>query len=215
MKRLAPRLAVAAHLAVALLASSGAARAEDPEKPEKPEKAKTVEPDLSAPVELHYPPPSVRFKVLATGVFVTGAAWGGAFAASRIWPENPCVITVAGPVYQTTGTPCTSGPIGSHYLNIPIAGPWLALGKIAYCAPDEYNCTAALTGFRGIAYVVDGVVQVAGLGLILEALIMKTESAADPDKKTSAFTLRYGSLEMMPVPIATQRMTGLGLTGTF
>jgi hypothetical protein len=211
MKRLAPAIA-ASFAAVALLSSSPRAQAQDAEKTEK---AKPVEPDLTAPVELHYPPPSVRFKVLATGVFVTGAAWGGAFAASRIWPENPCIITVAGAVYPTTMTPCTSGPAGSHYLSIPIAGPWLALGKIAYCAPDEYNCTAALTGFRGVAYVVDGVVQVAGLGLILEALIMKTESAADPGKKASAFTMHAGSVELMPIPIATQRMTGLGLTGSF
>ncbi len=206
MKRLASLPAIAAAL---LLALPRSARAEDGEK------VKAPEPDLNAPVELHYPPPSVRFKVLATGVFVTGAAWGVAFAASRTWPENPCILTVAGPVYPTTFTPCTSGPIGSHYLNIPIAGPWLALGKIAYCAPDEYNCTAALTGFRGIAYVVDGMVQLAGLGLIVEALVMKTEAAADPAKKTSALTLHYGGLELTPTPISTPRMTGLGFSGTF
>jgi hypothetical protein len=203
MKRLAPLLAVA------LLTFARSAHAEETDKP------KTVEPDLSAPVELHYPPPSVRFKVLATGVLITGVAWGVAFSASRIWPENPCILTVAGPVYPVVNTPCTSGPIGSHYLNIPIAGPWLALGQIAKCAPDEYNCTAALTGFRALAYIVDGVVQVAGLGLVLESIIMKTEAAADPSKKTSAFSMRYGGIEVTPMPIATQRMTGLGFIGSF
>jgi hypothetical protein len=63
--------------------------------------------------------------------------------------------------------------------------------------------------------VIDGVAQIGGLALIAEALIMKTESAADPTKATSALGLRHGSFEVTPVPLITPTGSGLSLIGTF
>jgi hypothetical protein len=160
----------------------------------------------------------VRLKLLAAGVIVTGTAWGIAYGISRGWPEQTCVITPLGPlVPSSAGTtnpiPCSSGPPGASQLGIPIAGPWIALGK-SYCPTDNPNCGIGPPIARGIGYVIDGVVQLAGIGLIVEALVMKTESSG-PAKKSSALSVRYRGIEVTPVPIAGPSATGLSLVGTF
>ena len=211
---------LALGLALATLTLASPARAQDGEKPEKErtvEKGKT-EAGGAAP-EVSFPPPSTRFKVLTTGIVITGAAWGIAFGASRGWPEQTCVIGVTGAVTPgSAGTanpiPCTSGPPGSNQLWIPIVGPWITLGRSG-CPTDEPGCTAAKPIGRAFAYVIDGVVQAAGIGLIIEALVMRTESATDGAKKSSAFTMRYRGLEMMPIPLVGPGATGVSLVGTF
>jgi len=206
------RLAVILTLAV--VSVSATARAQDAEK-EKPAAAETAQ---AAPAsDAHYPPPSTRLKVLGTGVFLTAAAWGVAFGVARAWPELPCVLNTQGGIYVypgTTATPCSSGPPGSTQLQIPIVGPWLALAKSG-CAVDEPNCSVAKPVLRGVGYVVDGVVQLGGLALIAEALVMKTESAADPAKKTSAFALHYRGIEVAPVPMVSPGVSGMSVVGTF
>jgi len=208
-------------LAIALASSATAARADDADKEKlapgpSPSGVSAGGPlgGTDSTIEQHYPPLSTRFKVIGAGLFVTAAAWGVSFAASQAWQIQPCVITNAGSVYANTLTPCTSGPPGAPQLAIPIVGPWLALG-MSGCAVDEPTCTAAKPILRGIAYVVDGVAQLGGLALIAEALIMKTESAADPSRKTSPLALRAGSLELTPLPLVTPTLSGLGVTGTF
>lgn len=206
---------LAALLALALVtAATSSARAEEGEK----EKDK----DSVAAAETRYPPFSNRFKVLAAGVAITGAAWGVTFAASRGWPERTCIVGAAyayvpGSVSPTNplGTPCASGPPGSSQLGIPIVGPWIALGKSG-CASDEPTCSVAKPILRGIAYGIDGVVQLAGLGLIVEALVMKTEpSGSEPAKKSSPLALHFHGLEMTPLPVVTPSMSGIGVIGTF
>ncbi len=208
------RFTTALVLGLALTAVAPPARAEDGEKPAEKEKAT----EGPAP-EVRYPPFSTRFKVLAAGLAITGTAWGISFGAARGWPEQTCVIDALGPAMPgTAGTinrvPCSSGPPGSNQLAIPIVGPWIALAKSG-CPTDEPNCSIAKPIVRGVAYVIDGVVQLGGLGLIIESLVMKTESAADPAKKTSAFTLRYRGIEATPVPLVGPGATGLSLVGTF
>lgn len=206
-------------LVLALASSATTARADDAEK-DKPGASSTA--DTSKPVtpsadaqEPHYPPPSTRLKLIGAGLFVTAAAWGVSFAASRLWPVQPCIITDAGPVYpNTNNVPCSSGPPGAAQLGIPIVGPWLALG-VSGCAVDEPTCSVAKPIFRGIGYVLNGVAQLGGLALVAEALIMKTESTVDPAKKTSPLALRAGIFELKPLPIVTPSMSGLSLTGTF
>jgi hypothetical protein len=193
-------------------------RASDKDRPgDKAEKEKAAE--GGAP-EDRYPPFSTRLKVFATGLAITTAAWIPTFAASRGWPEHTCVISPAGPIVPGTNTPgvppvpCTSGPPGSNQLGIPIAGPWIMLSKSG-CASDEPTCSVARPVVRGIFLVIDGVVQFAGLGLLVEALVMKTESMSRPDKKSSALALRYRGVEVTPVPLVAPGVSGLSVVGSF
>ena len=222
------RFALALGLALATLAHAPRARADegDADKGDKTtEKEKTADKsadkdkDAGAAPELRYPPFSTRFKVLTAGIVVAGAAWGVAFGASRGWPEQTCVIGVTGPVTPGSANtpnpiPCQSGPPGSNQLGIPFVGPWIALAKSG-CPTDNPACLVATPIGRGFAYVIDGVVQLGGLGLIVQALVMKTESTSDPAKKGSALTLHYRGVEMTPVPLAGPGAAGLSLIGTF
>jgi hypothetical protein len=193
MKRFAPILA----LAIAFAAQP--ARADD--APDTKDKA-SASVDPSAALDVHYPPPLVRLKLITAGVLVTGAAWGVAFACAQAWPEVP---------QPKDGSTVETGPPGSNQLKIPIAGPWIALAKSG-CAADDPDCGAKVA-VRGVLYVLDGIAQLAGLGLIAEAIVMKTESP--PAKRSSFLTIKKGTIEMTPVPITTPTMTGFGFAGTF
>ncbi len=165
-----PRFAQILAVALAATALAAPARAQDGDK--AVEKEKPAEKESGAAPELRFPPVSTRFKVLAAGVALTGVAWGITFAASRGWPENNCTIIFNNSYVPGTGVgnipgvQCSSGPPGSAQLGIPIVGPWIALGKSG-CPSDEPGCSVAKPIVRGIAYVVDGVVQLAGLGLTI------------------------------------------------
>jgi hypothetical protein len=139
---------------------------------------------------VHYPPPIVRLELIGLGILISGGAWGVAFGSAKGWPTVP----------------------GSAQLKIPIVGPWLALGKSG-CASDAPNCSGATIGVRGALYVIDGIAQVAGLGLIAEAIAMKTESA--PDKKGAFLGLRFKGVEVSAVPVTSPTMHGIAFVGTF
>jgi hypothetical protein len=199
--RLAPILAIL----VASASFSVQARADDDEK-------KPASSDSAASLD-RYPPFSTRFKVLTAGLVITGAAWGVSFGISRGWPERPCHVTLAGSFGPDGKTPCASGPPGYNQLAIPVVGPWIALGKSG-CPTDNPSCGGGSIGGRGVAYVLDGIIQAAGVALILESIIMKTEPP-ESKTKTSAFALRYRGVEMTPLPMASPAGVGMGLVGTF
>lgn len=183
MRILAP---LAALTTVAALTAAPTAHADDA----KPSDSLAVAvPAEDAPV-VHYPPPSTRWKLAGIGLLVTGAAWGASFASGQNWSTVP----------------------GASQLRIPVAGPWIALGKSG-CATDEPDCAAAKIGIRGVLYVLSGITQLAGLGLIAEAIVMKTE--APRERSTSFLGVRYRGVEIAPVPITSPTMNGIGLVGTF
>lgn len=178
---------VAPLAAIAALTLASAAHAEDAQ----PSDSRGVPvPSEDAPA-VHYPPPSVRWKLAALGVAITGLAWGASFASGQYWSTVP----------------------GATQLKIPVVGPWIALGKSG-CATDDVDCSGAKIGVRGVVYVLDGIAQVAGLALIAEAIIMKTEPSRA--KKDAAFLgLRVGGVEVSATPIVAPTMHGVGLVGTF
>ena len=92
----------------------------------------------------------------------------------------------------------------------PSSGPGSRSARLG-CGSDQTTCGPA-TGARVAAYIIDGIVQLGGLALITEGIVMKTESEAP---KASAFTLRRGSFEVTPVPVLSPSMSGLGFAGTF
>jgi hypothetical protein len=213
MKRLVPLLAVA------LLTAAAPARADDADK-EKEKAAAADSAEKAAEVASHYPPSSTRIKVIAAGAFVTAAAWGFSFALARAWPERPCVISNAGAVYPGSNplhpNYCNSGPPGATQLAYPVVGPWITLAKSG-CSVSDPTCSVAEPIGRGIGYAVDGIIQAAGIGLMLQALFMKTEAAVGPDKatKTSAFAARFHGVEVTAMPSVSPTLSGVTFVGTF
>jgi hypothetical protein len=182
-----PAASISSLACLALLALSTPARADD-----KPADAGPAASDTTGDaVQVRYPPPLVRLKLIALGVLVSGGAWGASFGSAQYWNTVP----------------------GAAQLKIPVAGPWLALGQSG-CATDDVGCSGAKIGVRGALYVLDGITQLAGLGLIVQAIVMKTESTA-PEKKAAFLGLRYRGVEVTPVPVTSPTLTGLGLVGTF
>jgi hypothetical protein len=185
--------------AIALLSAAAPARADD-----VPPAAvvASVDPGPAGEVlEERYPPSLVRLKLIAAGVVVTGLAWGAAFACASSWPYVPNPAPGA-----------ESGPPGSGQLKIPVAGPWIALGHSG-CAPDEPDCAVAKVAVRDVLMVIDGLVQAAGVALIVEAVVMKT--SPEKAKKSSLLGLKLGGVEVRPVPVMTPTMQGLGFSGSF
>jgi hypothetical protein len=133
-----------------------------------------------------YPPTSVRWKLIAGGVALSGLGYGTAFLCATTWPDAP----------------------GADKLKIPIAGPWIALGDSG-CAEGDPDCgfTAYL---RGFLTVLDGFIQVGGLGIAGEGLFMTTEREA-PRPRAPA----EAAVVVRPMPIVTRRTTGVGVVGTF
>jgi hypothetical protein len=141
------KCAVVALIAAAAL-TAGAAGAEETVPPKR------------------YPPSSVRAKLVAGGLAVTGLAYGAGFLAASSWPEVP----------------------GSSELKIPIVGPWIALAKND-CAPDDPDCGFILY-FRGFLTILDGLLQAGGVGIAGEGIFMTTEASAAPTRRPAALTLR-------------------------
>jgi hypothetical protein len=131
-----------------------------------------------------YPPSSVRLKLVVGGLVVTGVAYGAGFLAASSWPDAP----------------------GASELKIPVVGPWIALAKNG-CAADDPDCGFALY-FRGFLTVVDGLMQLGGLGIAGEGIFMTTEASAPTPPSTSKVIVR-------PAPIVTGTGAGFGVVGTF
>jgi hypothetical protein len=93
---------------------------------------------------------------------------------------------------------------GIANVRIPVVGPWMAIPEnkcIEYASTD---CTPELVG-RAFIYSVAGLAQLGGLALITEAIVMKTQV---PAPKPEAATI-------MPMPIVTPTMVGIGFAGKF
>lgn len=130
---------------------------------------------------LRYPPTSVRLPLIVGGIVTIGIPYGIGALSGSAWPEVP----------------------GSDALYVPIAGPWIALGQSG-CASDDPDCGAILA-FRGIMYVISGVVQLGGLALIGEGVFMTTEADAPEEPKAS----------WSVTPFVTPQANGIGIAGTF
>lgn len=179
----------ASLVTLALLGAAGTAHAQDA-SPQRPTDTAADATDAPLAPVVHYPPPMVRLKLIGFGLLISGAAWGAAFGSGRNWPTVP----------------------GAAQLQIPVVGPWIALGKSG-CASDDPGCSGATIGVRGMMYVLDGIAQLAGLALITEAIVMKTES---PQKRSSLLPgFRVGGVEVSAVPVTSPTMKGIGFVGTF
>jgi hypothetical protein len=139
------------------------------------------------PPDVRYPPSSVRIPIVLAGVGVFGAAYGLGVASSRQAPDIR----------------------GAGSLAVPLAGPWIALGQNA-CSTSNPDC-GGLLYLRGALLVFDGIVQIAGTGLVLQGILMKTETS----KKASLLEVKHGDFSLRPMPVTSKQMNGLGFSGTF
>jgi hypothetical protein len=140
--------------------------------------------------ELHYPSSSVRIPVILGGLGVFGSAYGIGILAEREAQDIP----------------------GAKAVYVPIVGPWIALGKNA-CATSNPDC-GALLELRGFLLGLEGVIQIAGTGLIIEGIVMKTESGSSKPK-TGLLEYKRGDFSLKPMPLTSKQLTGIGFTGTF
>jgi hypothetical protein len=191
-----------ATLTLVLTAAVPAARADEPAATRS-----------DVPPEVRYPPSSVRIKLVAGGLAISGLAYAAVFGSARSWPEERWDEgSDTKPGDPTSGL--KEGIPGADRLFIPFVGPWLALGK-SECpttADNKHSCNAFVY-VRGILFVIDGIAQIAGLGLVAEGIFMKTEGGR-PAKKSLALGLPFG-ITVHPVPVASARSTGLGVIGNF
>jgi hypothetical protein len=137
-----------------------------------------------APEPPRYPPSSVRPKLIIGGLGLIALSYGTGLLVSQLSPTQP----------------------GISKLEIPFAGPWMALPENKCVEYASTDCTPELVA-RGFIYSVAGLAQIGGLALITEAIIMKTQAPAPVAAPDAAF--------VMPIPIVSPTMIGLGFAGRF
>lgn len=132
---------------------------------------------------VRYPPTPVRYGLVGGGVGMFGLSYGAGAIFASVYPNTP----------------------GIDSLYIPVAGPWIAMGRNE-CRYNDPDCGAILY-VRGVLYALEGIAQLGGLALITEALVMTTE-APEGEEPTTEATFQLA-------PVVSPAMTGFGLTGTF
>lgn len=171
------------------------AHAEEPVAPEAPV---AVSPPPAPPAS-DQPPPGARTSHIVAGAATTVISYGLALGASfLVEPEE----------FN-----------GSKDLRIPIAGPWLALGKTG-CPTASPDCSTVTLVIGAILTVFDGVTQAGGLGIIGEGLFLNTSSSRAASQKAEGPGQAPRQHAAVPavraVPLNFGKDgVGLGVVGTF
>lgn len=150
--------------------------------------------------ERSYPPPGTEYKLAVAGLLTTGIFYGAAAGMSYAYPDTP----------------------GAKDLRIPVAGPWMAIANNG-CRPDEPDCSRVWVVVRGILMALDGLGQAAGIGMMIESLVLPTqEQAPVPRRQPRAPDIEEeapppeGPLFQIPVPTVIGRDgVGVGWGGVF
>ena len=151
-----------------------------------------------APATDELPPPGARATHIVAGAATTVVSYGLALGASYLFkPEDLN---------------------GAKDLRIPIAGPWMALGKTG-CPASEPDCSAVTLVIGAALMIFDGVTQAGGLGIIGEGLFLKTSSARPAARKAQSGQTpgRYATeatVRAVPFNFGKDGV-GLGVIGTF
>ncbi|RYZ03002.1 MAG: hypothetical protein EOO73_29200 [Myxococcales bacterium] len=141
-----------------------------------------------APPTADLPPPGARTATIVAGAATTVVSYGLAVGASFLVDE--------------------ADHRGIKDLRIPIAGPWIALGKTG-CPTSDPDCSVFPLVFGALVTILDGVVQAGGLAVVGEGLFLKTSTRRASPQKAAGPTLRA-------VPLDFDRSgVGLGVIGSF
>jgi hypothetical protein len=178
-------------LTLPLALATASAHAEEPGAVASPAPA-------PAPVADELPPPGARTTHIVAGAATTVVSYGFALGASYLFAPQDLN--------------------GAKDLRIPIAGPWMALGRTG-CPTSEPDCGTAGLVVGAILMIFDGVAQAGGLGIIGEGLFLKTsstrpaapkaQSGQTPGREAAAATVRA-----VPFNFGKDGV-GLGVIGTF
>jgi hypothetical protein len=141
-----------------------------------------------APPAADLPPPGARTTTIVAGATTTVVSYGLALGASFLVDE--------------------ADHRGIKDLRIPIAGPWIALGKTG-CPTSDPDCSVFPLVFGALVTILDGVVQVGGLAVVGEGLFLKTSTRRAAPQKAAGPTLRAVPLDFG------RNGVGLGLVGSF
>jgi len=136
-----------------------------------------------------YPPPAARRNLIIVGVTSTALWYGGALGASYL-VDNQSM---------------------AKDLRIPFAGPWMSLAHTG-CngGPD---CNTFLVVLGAVLTSLDGVGQIAGLGLAGEGLFMPTQ---EPKRaRAAALRARHKDFDWRPTFDAGKNTVGVGVVGVF
>ncbi|MEM1031806.1 MAG: hypothetical protein AAGN82_15750, partial [Myxococcota bacterium] len=142
---------------------------------------------------VRYPPTPVRYGLIGGGLGLFGAAYGTGAAFAAGFSRTP----------------------GIDALYIPVAGPWIAIGRNG-CPVDNPDC-GAIVPVRAILYALEGIVQLGGLALVGEGIFMTTEATAAPspsDEGAAEAEVSSGT-SWHVTPLISPGMTGLGVQGRF
>ncbi len=160
----------------------GAAHAEEPGAPSV---ATSLPP---APPAAEQPPPGARTTHIVAGAATTVISYGLALGTSFLLEPKDFN--------------------GAKDLRIPLAGPWMALGKTG-CPTSTPDCSTVTLVIGAILTVFDGVTQAGGLGIIGEGLFLNTSSSAPAPRKAEGPVVRAVPLNFGKDGV------GLGVVGTF
>ncbi len=147
------------QLVVSLLLAKSTLLVTAPSKAEEPE-------PLHRYADDRLPPPSARLNLMLTGAAMFGVSYGAAVGASYLWPDSR----------------------GASDLRIPVAGPWMKVGRTRLCNndPEAENCQDAARVIGAVIAAIDGLAQAGGLLLITQSIFM----SVSPLTETSS-TLRF------------------------
>ena len=142
--------------------------------------------------DVSYPPDSARWGVLFAGLGTFAGSYGGMAAMGAAWSDVP----------------------SSDSLFVPVAGPWIALAGSG-CAPDEETTPGqgdcdGMMGLRGTLYVLGGLLQLGGLGIVAESAFMTTQPAQAKPSATA-----FLPTTIVPSVVVTPSVMGVGVSGTF
>lgn len=138
-----------------------------------------------------YPPPAAKRNLLIAGLASTALWYGGALGVSY----------------------AVDDPAMAKDLRIPFAGPWMALSHTGCNGGPECNTFLVVMG--AILTSLDGVGQIAGLGLAGEGLFMPTQ---EPKRTRAALPenhARHKDFDWHPTFDAGKNSVGFGVLGVF
>jgi hypothetical protein len=169
------------------LLAAAPAHAEEPGLPAPP----------PAPPAADLPPPGARANLIVAGLATTAVSYGLAVGASYLFkPEDLN---------------------GSKDLRIPLAGPWMLLGKTG-CPTSTPDCSKVTLVIGAILSIFDGVAQAGGLGIVGEGLFLNTSSKPAPRKAQAGLTSLADAtgptVRAVPFNFGKDGV-GLGVVGTF
>jgi hypothetical protein len=157
-------------------------------------------PTTEAPMP-EYPPPSTRWKVAGVGLGAASVFYGLGAGASYLFPDTP----------------------GMKDLRMPVIGPWLAISH-NQCASNDASCGTILLVARAFLLALDGAAQAGSLAVMVEGLLMPTESVAATPGPRAPTTPPPGkptpgtgdkNLFWVPTPMTVGAGLGAGVVGRF